>query len=1375
MKFSSRFKKAAFGLTAIATSLFIGMTAACSQSGDDDDDDENATTKEDVQEIKNGNFEFYDDNDGLYPISTPDNWTFSYNGTSSSSMSGVIKTNKEGWDYLIDPNLPDTLEANDDLDSDDEDKVDYNGVLTDDLLYKNMHDALSDNLVDSDKGDDEKKEYIDNPYTHNLRWDGDAEKYVYVDGEGNQADVYTDDDGKVYSDAELTEEIGTSVLMVHNYRSNYYRGTEGYYTSSTTLTLEANTSCKISLWVKTAELYSDNSKNERTAVTFNKGAYIKVNTTVGGNDLDTFTIKNINTEILNPDGDNNGWVQYTVYVQASSFASTTVNLTLGLGENGSKGINTVEGYAFFDDITYEKYLDLDSLKAAENFDTIRESDENGAPSNTCYPLAADADVVFRVDEPKYQTENGEGGTTDYTEENNSQDRYFFIDFASTEERPLTFNSYTVAAGLTVDGDKYISSKNGGLTVSGVGTLDNGSDSAKLPANLKNNGIAVSDDLLTIADITEENWALSVDGFIYNDLLTNSLKSAVKLPGVNASASTLIMLSAKGAAYESRITDSSFTVADGEYKLLSFWIKTSDFSGKTAATVSVYDPDDEDNVSSFTIDTTTQAGTDFGDDKDIYDGWIRCFIRVSNTSGEDEAKKFVIKVNLGLTSIKGTTVTDYKYGWVALTNLSVMDLDEDVYGYTSSLGNSADLSFTESSETYSDAFDSVQGGTNNQIKTDLATPASYTGANGASVAVKPTGSAANDYDTTNNNAYAGLLNRENLENYKDKDWFNKIYAGSPIDNDAIWEALAGKYSYQPLLIVNAVRDISENVKGVYNYGYIGGTETISSDSYKQVSVKVKVSTGAIAYVYLIDTDSENNDVLTYKLPEYNFYYDDDGNILKDAADDGDTLAEAKAKIAYTLRADGLYENGDGKLYANFYNLTRYYDYKYEHESFYDGDGNAVTFENLVTGNVYYADANRTKYAPHYLIAGGKENNKVYEYVGGLDDEATYYYVEDGVANESKLVYGVDKELAHYVYDQATATPYSFVIDGTLKDENGDYIYADKWITVTFNIHTGSESKNYRLELWSGSRDEQQTSGIEENSYVLFDYSPELETTLSSDTYETKLGYYTDAIRADLIENISGELPDNDREINDLEKLVTEGYENIYNYKALYYTFSLYDSSAFIPFNEETADDDQTGYSYSYSDYSESLALLKVEDLDDADNYSMTAFVDYSVIDKSIDIIGEPTVDTDDDETDTDTTEDTNVWLLAASIAVTVAILIAIIALLVKWLIGKYGKKRAHVGKNTYNFNKNKRYVKKYVKANGDVTESDVDANLLNGDAEVADTENAENGAVEENSQSADTSATTEATEENNAESAPEASDGEQPEETKPDGTDENKPE
>lgn len=1294
-KYSSKFKKAAFGLTAIATSLLIGMTAACASNTGTDDEEEKVTTKEDLQDIKNGNFEFYDDNESLYPISTPDNWSFSYSGTSSTAMSGIIKTSKEGWDYLTDPTLPETLEANDDLDSDDEDKKDYNGALSDDMLYKNMHNALDDDKADSD----DDREYIANPNTHNLRWDEENEKYVYVDENGQTAEVYTDEDGKVYTDAELTNEIGTSVLMVHNYSKDSFRGTEGYYKSGTTISLEANTTCKISLWVKTAELYCDNSKGERAEVNFNKGAYIKVDSTVGGNSLDSFTIKNINTEVLNTSGDDNGWVQYTVYVQASSFATTTVSLTLGLGENGSNGINTVEGYAFFDDITFEKYRNLDLLKESNaNFANEIRADKDGDKlANTCYPISADAAMSFRVDEPKYKTESG-SDIVEKTEPNNSQDRSFFINFASTQADVVTLSDINVSSGLTVDDNKYISSKNTTSFISNVGTLNNGAATAKLPNNIKKNnenGLTVEDDLLTLVDIGD-NWKLNVNNFKYNTLLTDALKSANQLPDVDISAKTLIMLSANGAAYETRITDdtATFKINDGQYKLISFWLKTSDFNNKKAATITVYDTSDKDNSSNYSLDTTELSTTNFGDEKDIYNGWVRCFIGVANNSGEDN-KSFGIKINLGNTTIKGTSATDYKYGWLAVANLTVMDLDEDVYGYTSNLDNTAELSFTKTTDTFSKVFDSEQGG-NSQIKTDLATPASYTGANGNSVSVKPTGSAATDYDTTNNNDYAGLLNKENLDNYKDKAWYSPVYnqlAGAPVENEAIWEALAGKYSYQPLLIVNAVRELNESAK-IYNYGYIGNNSSFSSNSYNKVSVRVKVSSGAIAYVYLIDTDSDNNDVLTYKTPDVNFFYDDDGNILK--AVEGSEEKE----IAYTLREDGLYENGDGKLYANFYNLSKYYDYKYEHESFFDAEGNAVTFENLVTGVTYYADANKTKLAPHYLIAGGKENNKVYEYAGEVDGKSTYYYMESGIANKDKVVYGVDKSIASYTYNPETATPYSFVIDCRT-----DNTYADKWVTVTFNVHTGSEDKNYRLELWAGERDKETTEGVAVNSYVLFDYSPENQTSLDESSYNSKLSYYTDAIKADLIENITGELPDNDQSITELEKLAGSSYNHIYNYSATYYTFSLYDSPAFIPFNAETAEEDQTGYDYLYSDYEEALGFLKVVDSDDADNLSMTAFVDYSLTDKEFEIIGEPTVDPGTEEEDTTTTTDsTNVLLLAASIAIVIAILVAIVAIFVKQLISKRSKVVKSVGKNSYNFNKNKRYVKKYVKANGEAPEA-----------------------------------------------------------------------
>ncbi len=1296
-KRSSAVKTAALSVAAIATSLLIGMSAACSNTETPSDkNDDKVTTKQDSQEIKNGNFEFYDDNDGLYPISTPDSWTGATSGNSSASMSGVIKTDKKSWDYITDATLPKTLEDNDDLDSDDENKKNYNGALTDDLPFKNPHEATKSSA------DEDDREYIANPFTHKYSYN---EAGKVIGNDGKEVTTYEDEDGKLFLDQDLKEELDTSVLMLHNYRKSYYTGTETNYKSSTTLTLEANTACKISVWVKTSDLYVDDAKGERSEVTCERGAYIKVDSSIGGNALDSFKIRNINTEQLNKGKDtveNNGWIEYTVYVEASTFAETTVNLTLGLGENDGGGVYTVEGYAFFDDITFEKYINIGELtEKNSSFATeIRANDTEEAPANTSYPLAPDAKTEFRVDTFKGTTNDG-GNVVDRTDNFNSADRSFFIDFASsTKDNAITLDADNVSAGLTVQETstgKYVASKNNDDALrQDVGKLENGAASAYLSNKLKGNGLDIASDFIATLKITDDfGWTLPVET-PYKDKLTGALKSAASLPGVQNETSALVMLSAWGAPYEANITDAGFEIADGEYVLASFWLKTSDFNSKTAATVTVVDAEDKSNSANFTIDTTTQIKTTIGDQKDVYDGWVRCFVRVANTSKSETAKKFIIKVNIGSTSIKGTSSTDYQNGWVAVANPSIIKLDEDVYGYTSGLANTASLTFTETKTTSLNSFDTEQGD-KNEIKTDLAIPSSYTGANGASISVAPTGKDALEYDKTNANAYAGLLNKNNLDNYKDKEWFTKLskLAGlEGLTNDQIWNKLAGEYTVQPLLIVNTVRKFDE-VSKIYNYGYIGNSSSVSANGYAAVSVRVKASAGAVAYVYLVDSTTEGNEVLSYKTPAYSFWYDDNGNILKGEPKENASKAEKQENIAYTLRGDGLYENGDGKLYANLYNLSKYYDYRFEHEEFFDENGNKVAFENLVTGKTYYADAAKTKLAPHHLVAGNDGNNKIYEYVSGVGEAATYYYMENGVANTNKTVTAIDRSKAATRYENLTSSDYMFVVDGAK--------YPDKWVTVTFNIKAGSQAKNYRLELWSGKRDEQSSYSSTDDSYVMFDYS---SATLDATKYDNSLSYYTDEIIADYKEKITEELPDNEQSIAELEKLAG-AKSDLYNYDATYYTFSLYDSSAFIPFNGETAAENQSGYSYNYSDYEESLAFLKLEDATDENNISMTAFIDYSVVDKDIEIIGAPVVDDDHDHDHGDETQPndgTNAWLLAASIALVVAIFAAAIAIFLRDFIKKHKRKKTS-GKNTYNFNKNKRYVRKYVKANGDAPIAD----------------------------------------------------------------------
>lgn len=1303
-KNKAKFKKLFTGAAVLATSCALAFAPACSTTSDSTEEDENTSTKQDTQLIKNGNFEFYDDNDGTYFISSPDNWTIGTTGNSSNSMSGIIDTSKSGWDELTDPELPEKLETNDDLDDDDDNKVDYNGALTDDLPFANPHEATN-----TDETTDER-EYIANPYTHEYSYDADGN---ILNAAGEKVTTYEDEDGNVYLDEEHTKPLETSVLMMHNYRKSYYTGTESYCQSSSTVTLEASTAASISVWVKTSNLYFDGATNERTPVNGERGAYIQVNTTVGGNSLDSFKIRNIDTEKLNPDGENNGWVQYTVYVEASSFASTTVSISVGLGEDS---IYTVEGYAFFDDISITKYMNGDEMREAVNEGHDKTYFDSLVENSTSLPLSTDGKDVFRVDKEVSQTNASDGSVTTNTKENNFNDRHFYIDLASSSTKNLVeFGSDTVAAGLTVEKTNtgsYVSSKNNNYSSNSVSVLENGAGNAYLPSKLTNNGLTVSDDLLATLGVTDaEDWTTSLGGE-YSEILTSALKSAASLPGADGSASALVMLSANGAAYQSEITDDKFTLQPQSYALVSFWIKTADMNGNTAATVTVKDVNDENNSSNFTLDSTDVGTVTINDQKDVYNGWVQCFVRVSNTT--EEAQTFKICVNLGITTIQGTTPTSYTAGWLAITNMSLIELDEDVYGYTSSGTYLATLSFSESSESTAGYFDSEQG-EKNVIQEDVAIPSTYKGVNGASAEVVNLGKELTEYDDTNRNPYAGLINKEYLDNYKGCEWYSAITALKNLnDNEEIWNTLAGKYSVQPLLIVNTARAIADRTSAIYNYGYIGNDSTISASGYMAISVRVKVSAGAVANIYLTDTDPASKQVLSFELPEYTFWYDDDGNILKGEPKENASVAELRENIAYKLRKDGLYENGDGKLYANFYNLERYYDVEFEHENFYDEDGKLVKFEDLVQGEIYYANAEKTAYAPHYLIAGSN-TSKVYKYNSGVGSSATYLYMVNDEADADKVVYGVDTTKAALRYDNTNnaATPYQFTIDATT--DEGAAKYAGKWITVTFYVHGGSSAKNYRLELWSGYRDEE-TSGQTEGSYVLFDYSA---ASIDESGFNDLVSYYTGEILDEYKKVVDSELADNNGTIADFEKLAGQKLD-IYNYSATYYTYTLYDSATYVPFNAETAGEDTTGYAYTYSDYSESLGFLKIEDDTlGGDEISMSAFIDYSVVDKTIELSG--STDVEEDTTEEETTEnDSNIWLLAASIAIVIAILIAIISIVIRDIVKRH-RRRKTAGKNSYNFNKNKRYVRKYVKANGEtpeVKEEDVDRSLLEDKAETA---------------------------------------------------------
>ena len=1348
-----RLKYVFLALACTASFSLTGLAAACSKP-DTSTEDEKTTSKEDTQLLKNGNFEFFnvpEQKEGspapVYLISTPTNW--SQGGTSSYTKSGIIGTSEKAWEKIADSGLKDALDYNNALNSGDSDYdkyyVDYNGMKSSDILYKDTYAAITDEDDDDDADHEHDMDLIENPGTRYNVQKKDGKLYGTKDGE--EFEVFEDENGDYFFDKDFKEPF-SHVLMLHNY-ATAHNGIAQHY-SSVSVDLPANTAAEISVWVKTSYLLFDQGRE----VTQDRGANISVTQTVGGSTLDKFTISSINTEKLNPQPENgtwmnNGWVEYTVYVNACDFASSTVSIELGLGEDK----NIVEGYAFFDDITVKKFVSLDDEGCTygdhENDikTTSYQVDKNVTRKAYCTISSDESEKVFKAD--TYKRNNG---AVNY--ERFSDCYHYLIDLASESEHSKVVFGNNLKAGLTVDEDNYVSS--GSVTNNkfysnyagehiGI-TLDQ-QGGVKLPTDFT--AINTNYDLLANVNAGYEFKSSDSVKSQYYAQLNEALSSATKLPNGDGDNNVLVMFSAYGAAY----TTSFQLDIDGEgYKIISFWVKTSDMDGSTAATVKIAENGNDDNFSNVSVDSTGIV-TDIDDDnKDIYDGWVQCFLFVHNEN--KETKTVDIEFSFGNTTIKSTTGNSYKAGWAALANLQTLDVDEDTFGYTGSGDHTASLTITEKEDKQTAVFDEVYGSQKHEIENGIVNPSTYTGVNGQSSRVVNNGHVSIPYDSDNSNNFAGLINKEYFVkgNYNSCLWYNKLlnsFNASHIDAIDNWNEVFGQKSVQPLIIINQTREsyvtiknanesnyknyLVKNDEGKYvavaddakfdetetyysrkdvmNYGFIGETKSVSADSYATVSVRVKVSAGAIAYIYLVDT-SEGKEVMQFNAPAYSFYYDTDGNVLKAKPDEKASLKEQRENILYTLRDDGLYEDANGNLRANTYNYTELYSD--ETLEYYNANGEQVSFDNIVSGDSYF-DKSGNK-LNHYLVT--TDGKKIYEYKNGH-----YHYIVDGVTqSENVLPFEIGFARAEYAN---ISEEFVTVIDG---NQEG---IANKWITVNFVIHAGSDAKSYRLELWSGERNETSTSGNKEGGSVIFDYS---YTSISDDTlrdeYENEIILaYQKLLLANGVtgfdtstENISyyeGLVKDNKLE-DKLTGILKE-------YNAHYYTYSLYDSANFQPYNATVASADSTGYDYSADDYSESLAYFSIKD-DDIYN----VFVDYSAIDQSISL--DSTTDSDDDDDDNDNSIDSNVWLLVSSILLVIALLFAMIAIFVKDMLKKNRRNKV-TSKNTYNHNKTSRHTKKNKNVSEEVEveeseETNTEEPAVEGEEEITETEENTEESVEE---------------------------------------------
>ncbi len=214
-------------------------------------------------------------------------------------MSGIISTSKASWDKISADTLADTLDYNNKLDSSASnylsEYVDYNGMKSSDIFYKNQFEALreDDDFEEDETPDPNRKDRIENPGTHyNVTEKGGK---LYTDG-GNGKEVFVNDKGEYFLEYdekkdEYKQPI-SNILMLHNYATAHNGIAQNY--SSVEIELPANTAAEISVWVKTSYLKFSQGKE----VSQDRGANISVTQTVGSSTLDKFSISSINTEKL---------------------------------------------------------------------------------------------------------------------------------------------------------------------------------------------------------------------------------------------------------------------------------------------------------------------------------------------------------------------------------------------------------------------------------------------------------------------------------------------------------------------------------------------------------------------------------------------------------------------------------------------------------------------------------------------------------------------------------------------------------------------------------------------------------------------------------------------------------------------------------------------------------------------------------------------------------------------------------------------------------------------------------------------------------------------------------------------------------------------
>ncbi len=494
------------------------------------------------------------------------------------------------------------------------------------------------------------------------------------------------------------------------------------------------------------------------------------------------------------------WTQYTIYVKGDETYESSFSINLGLGYDK---YSATEGIAYFDQIEYT------DLTAKEFASEIAEQQITFDENTNAKTIAYNSEVALKTFANKIKV--------------------------GAVVSPVLYNM-SIADSLT--NSSYLNE----YTFTDINSAYTISQKTDSTSNISGGRF----------DTDPENKSNANTITLDNKQFPYSAK-AIKAHLVNSSY-TITFGSENNKDGEGNTLNNLIKVESQKYAYVEFYVQNqlSKFSS-TSITVDIYDVNGSVVKKQPAIATFSEVSED----------WAKVSLVIKNNF-ESGDRYFFYSVIIGPTNVATTDyILDYASGDVVITYPKVAfgDINQyddggvetdnyDIYSLFSSTatgstslyaGNSADYVEATDTETYNFTVAHSDIGV---IETRPAVPVGYQGIVANHFYIKEdVENVERDINTKITvDKTAGLINTKYLTNYtKLGDLVTALNFDSADEH------------YQPLVIYNETPD---------NYGFVGESNTISALAYAKVSVTLRVTNGATAYVYLVDTGDVGKNVMTF---------------------------------------------------------------------------------------------------------------------------------------------------------------------------------------------------------------------------------------------------------------------------------------------------------------------------------------------------------------------------------------------------------------------------------------------------------------------------------------------------------------------------------